>query len=43
MVAGAPYFADIVDEFEAFMANSIFVAHNVEFDYGFISQRNNFV
>jgi len=38
MVAGAPYFADIVDEFEAFMANSIFVAHNVEFDYGFISQ-----
>ena len=37
MVADAPYFADIADEFEAFMADAIFVAHNVEFDYGFIA------
>ena len=38
MVAGAPCFADIADEFADFMADSIFVAHNVDFDYGFISQ-----
>jgi DNA polymerase-3 subunit epsilon len=37
MVAGAPYFADIADEFETFLRDSIFVAHNVEFDYGFIA------
>ena len=36
MVADAPYFADIADRFEAFMGDAIFVAHNVEFDYGFI-------
>ena len=36
MVADAPYFADIADELEAFLQDSIFVAHNVEFDYGFI-------
>ena len=38
MVADAPYFVDIADEFERFMADAIFVAHNVDFDYGFISQ-----
>ena len=38
MVEDAPYFADIADEFEEFMQGSIFVAHNVEFDYGFISR-----
>jgi DNA polymerase-3 subunit epsilon len=38
MVTGAPYFVDIADEFEAFMQDAIFVAHNVEFDYGFISR-----
>jgi len=38
MVAGAPYFVDVADEFEAFMQDSIFVAHNVEFDYGFIAR-----
>jgi DNA polymerase-3 subunit epsilon len=38
MVASAPYFADIADDFESFMANAIFVAHNVEFDYGFIAR-----
>ncbi len=38
MVQDAPYFADVADEFEAFMQDAIFVAHNVEFDYGFISR-----
>jgi DNA polymerase-3 subunit epsilon len=37
MVAAAPYFVDIADEFESFMGDAIFVAHNVEFDYGFIA------
>jgi DNA polymerase-3 subunit epsilon len=37
MVANAPYFADVADDFDAFLDNSIFVAHNVEFDYGFIA------
>ena len=37
MVEGAPYFIDVADEFEAFMQDAIFVAHNVEFDYGFIA------
>ncbi len=38
MVADAPYFSDIADEFAEFMGDAIFVAHNVEFDYGFISR-----
>ena len=38
MVAGAPYFVDVADSFEAFMQDAIFVAHNVDFDYGFISR-----
>ena len=38
MVASAPYFADIADDFEAFMSDAIFVAHNVEFDYGFMAR-----
>ena len=37
MVEDAPYFADVADAFEEFMADAIFVAHNVEFDYGFIA------
>jgi DNA polymerase-3 subunit epsilon len=37
MVEDAPYFADIADDFEEFLRDSIFVAHNVEFDYGFIA------
>jgi DNA polymerase-3 subunit epsilon len=37
MVADAPYFSDIADKFESFMQDAIFVAHNVEFDYGFIA------
>ena len=38
MVADAPVFSDIADEFEAFMQDAIFVAHNVDFDYGFIAR-----
>ena len=38
MVAEAPYFSDIADRFEAFLKNSIFVAHNVDFDYGFLAR-----
>jgi DNA polymerase-3 subunit epsilon len=38
MVADAPCFADIADDFEAFMEGAIFVAHNVEFDFGFIAR-----
>lgn len=38
MVAGAPYFADVADEVAAFLDGAIFVAHNVDFDYGFISR-----
>ncbi len=38
MVEDAPYFSDVADEFEAFMQGAIFVAHNVEFDYGFIAR-----
>jgi DNA polymerase-3 subunit epsilon len=38
MVADAPCFADVADDFEAFMDGAIFVAHNVEFDYGFIAR-----
>ncbi len=38
MVEDAPYFMDIADDFETFMEDAIFVAHNVEFDYGFISR-----
>jgi DNA polymerase-3 subunit epsilon len=36
MVADAPYFVDIADEFASFLDGAIFVAHNVEFDYRFI-------
>jgi DNA polymerase-3 subunit epsilon len=38
MVANAPLFADIAEEFSEFMEDAIFVAHNVAFDYGFISR-----
>ncbi|MET0968558.1 MAG: exonuclease domain-containing protein [Tardiphaga sp.] len=37
MVRGAPRFAEIADSFMAFMGDGIFAAHNVNFDYGFIS------
>ena len=38
MVAGAPRFSDVADEFAAFMGDAIFAAHNVNFDYGFVSR-----
>lgn len=37
MVANAPVFAEIADSFAEFMGEAIFAAHNVNFDYGFIS------
>lgn len=38
MVRDAPLFAEIADDFMAFMEDAVFVAHNVNFDYGFISK-----
>ena len=37
MVRGAPVFAEIADSFMQFMGDGIFVAHSVNFDYGFIA------
>jgi DNA polymerase-3 subunit epsilon len=37
MVRDAPLFAEIAESFMEFMGDAIFVAHNVNFDYGFIS------
>jgi DNA polymerase III subunit epsilon len=37
MVRGAPVFAEVADSFMRFMGDGIFVAHNVNFDYGFMS------
>ena len=37
MVCDAPIFAAVADSFMRFMGDGIFVAHNVNFDYGFIS------
>jgi DNA polymerase-3 subunit epsilon len=37
MVRGARLFAEVADSFMDFMADGIFVAHNVNFDYGFIA------
>lgn len=36
MVAKAPLFADIADELENQLNDTVFVAHNARFDYGFI-------
>ena len=36
MVADAPLFSDVADEFVKFCEHSIFTAHYVQFDYGFI-------
>jgi DNA polymerase-3 subunit epsilon len=38
MVANAPTFDEVADEFDAFTSNSIFIAHNVNFDYRFIRE-----
>ena len=37
MVKNAPLFSEIADEFEEFSKDAVFVAHSVNFDYGFIS------
>jgi DNA polymerase-3 subunit epsilon len=37
MVRNAPLFADVADSFMQFMGDAVFVAHNVNFDYGFIA------
>lgn len=37
MVQDAPVFAEIADDLEEFLGGSIFVAHNVNFDHGFIA------
>jgi DNA polymerase III subunit epsilon len=37
MVRDAPVFSEIAESFMRFMGDGIFVAHNVNFDYGFIS------
>jgi DNA polymerase-3 subunit epsilon len=37
MVRNAPVFSEVADAFMEFMGDGIFVAHNVNFDYGFIS------
>ncbi|WP_339719866.1 exonuclease domain-containing protein [uncultured Paraglaciecola sp.] len=38
MVKDAPLFSEVADNLGQFMENSVFVAHNVNFDYGFIKQ-----
>ncbi|MCU7553477.1 exonuclease domain-containing protein [Alteromonas sp. ASW11-19] len=38
MVADAPLFAEVADSIAAFTEDCVFVAHNVNFDYGFIKQ-----
>lgn len=37
MVADAPPFEAIAEDFSAFLHGAVFVAHNVNFDYGFLS------
>ena len=38
MVNDAPFFSDIAQSLKTFLEGCIFVAHNVNFDYGFIKQ-----
>lgn len=38
MVKDAPLFSEVVDSLSEFMQNCVFVAHNVNFDYGFFKQ-----
>ena len=38
MVSSAPKFEEIADELDRFTSNSTFVAHNVNFDFGFIRE-----
>jgi len=41
MVQNAPVFADIAEKLEKITAGRVFVAHNVNFDYGFIRKEFN--
>ncbi|MFQ3206213.1 MAG: DNA polymerase-3 subunit epsilon [Glaciecola sp.] len=41
MVAQAPLFAEVADDIETFTEGCVFVAHNVNFDYGFIKEEFN--
>ncbi|TKX30452.1 3'-5' exonuclease [Campylobacter estrildidarum] len=41
MVANAPNLTQVLKDFKLFLKDSIFVAHNVRFDYGFISKALN--
>jgi len=41
MVAQAPLFAEVADDIDAFTQGCVFVAHNVNFDYGFIKEEFN--
>jgi DNA polymerase-3 subunit epsilon len=36
LVADAPRFEDVADDLEGLLKNTVFVAHNARFDYGFI-------
>ncbi len=36
MVEGKPGFAEVADDLESFLGEAIFVAHSVNFDYGFL-------
>lgn len=38
MVADAPRFAEVADAIDAFTEDCVFVAHNVNFDFGFMKQ-----
>ncbi|PKG99414.1 exonuclease domain-containing protein [Paraglaciecola sp. MB-3u-78] len=38
MVKDAPLFSEVADSLSQFMENCVFVAHNVNFDYGFFKQ-----
>jgi DNA polymerase-3 subunit epsilon len=38
MVKDAPLFSEVADSLSEFMQNCVFVAHNVNFDYGFFKQ-----
>lgn len=36
--SSSPYFEDVIDDVDRLLADAIFVAHNVSFDYGFIER-----
>lgn len=41
MVADSPLFAEVANDIDAFTKGCVFVAHNVNFDYGFIKEEFN--